>query len=229
VLDDSPVVLARARGPHGETVLRRRGDVTELVVDGVFAMDSEQTTTEAALATLPLDRLPAEATDLHVVVGGLGLGVTLRTLLDDPRVGRVDVVELDEALTLWVRDGLVPGARGLLDDPRVRLHVGDVGAVVPRYAPATLDAVLLDVDNGPDFLVHGDNAPLYEREYLGAAAATLRPGGVLAVWSADPSGELRDALTGVCGACEEVLLPVRRGRHRFEYAIYLGKRGGAAQ
>jgi spermidine synthase len=224
VLDDSPVVLARARGPHGETVLRRRGDVTELVVDGVFAMDTEQTTTEAALATLPLDRLPAEATGLHVVVGGLGLGVTVATLLDDPRVGRVDVVELDEALALWVRDGLVPGARGLLDDPRVRLHVGDVLSVVPRFARGTLDAVLLDVDNGPDFLVHGDNAAVYEREYLTDAAATLRPGGMLAIWSADPSGDLRNAMAEVCATSEEVLLPVRRGRHTFEYAIYLGKR-----
>jgi len=130
-------------------------------------------------------------------------------------------VELDEALTVWVREGLVPAARGLLDDPRVRLHVGDVAAYVPRFEG--LDAVLLDVDNGPDFLVHRANAALYEREFLGLAAAALRPGGVLAVWSADPSDVLLATMRDVCGSCEEVRLPVRRGRHEFTYAIYLGR------
>jgi spermidine synthase len=225
VTDDAPVVLARAEGPHGETVLRRRGEVTELVVDGVFAMDSAQTSTEAALATLALDRLAG--TRLRVCVGGLGLGVTARTLLDDPRVARVEVVELDAALVGWVRDGLVPDAAGLADDPRVRLHVGDVADVVPAFAPQSLDAVLLDVDNGPGFLVHGTNAGLYTRPFLAAAAHTLAAGGVLAVWSADPSPALLATVTDVCGACEEVLLPVRRGRHTFEYAVYLGVlRGG---
>ena len=219
-MDDAPVVIARADGPHGETVLRRRGDVTELVVDGVFAMDSAQTSTEAALATLALDRLAG--TGLRVCVGGLGLGVTALTLLGDPRVARVDVVELDAALVGWVRDGLVPGAEGLRDDARVRLRVGDVADVVPAYPPRSLDAVLVDVDNGPGFLVHGSNAGLYTPDFLAAAARTLTDDGVLAVWSADASPELLAVVTDVCGTCEEVLLPVRRGRHEFEYAIYLG-------
>ena len=216
-------MLARAEGPQGETVLRRRGDVTELVVNGVFAMDSEQTTTEAALATLALARLPPDG-PLRVCVGGLGLGVTARTLLADPRVARVDVVELDAALAGWVRAGLVPGAVGLLADPRVRLHVGDVAAVVPSLPAGGLDAVLLDVDNGPEFLVHDANAALYRREFLAAAAATLRAGGVLAVWSADPSPALAAALDAACGECEAVELPVRRGRHEFRYAVYLARR-----
>jgi spermidine synthase len=222
VTDDAPVVVARAEGPHGETVLRRRGAVTELVVDGVFAMDSEQTSTEAALATLALDRL--RGTRLRVCVGGLALGVTARTLLDDPRVARVDVVELDAALVGWVRDGLVPDAAGLTTDPRVTVHVGDVATVVPAFGPRSLDAVLLDVDNGPGFLVHGTNAGLYEAPFLAAAARTLTAGGVLAVWSADPSPALLATVTGVCGTGDEVLLPVRRGRHELEYAIYLGAR-----
>jgi spermidine synthase len=228
VVDESPVVLGRADGPHGETVLRRRGDVVELVVDGVFAMDSEQTSTEAALATLALERLPAgdDHHGLRVCVGGLGLGVTTLTLLADPRVARVDVVELDAVLAGWMRDGLVPGAETLLDDARVTLRVGDVATVVPALPAGSLDAVLLDVDNGPEFLVHGANAPLYEPRFLTAAAARLRPGGILAVWSADPSPELRTRLAAACGPCDEVLLPVRRGRHVFEYAVYLARRAG---
>jgi spermidine synthase len=227
MIDESPVVLARAEGPHGETVLRRRGDVTELVVNGVFAMDTEETTTEAALATLTLERLPGDG-PLRVCVGGLGLGVTARTLLADPRVGRLDVVELDAALAGWVRAGLVPGTEGLLADDRVRLHVGDVAAVVPTLGAAALDAVLLDVDNGPEFLVHDANAPLYEPGFLARAAGTLRAGGVLAVWSAEPSPALAAAMTAACGPCEEVTLPVRRGRHEFAYAVYLSRRVSTA-
>jgi len=225
MVDESPVVVARAYSPHGETVLRRRGDVTELVVNGVFAMDTEQTTTEAALATLALQRLPGSG-PLRVCVGGLGLGITACTLLADPRVARLDVVELDAALAGWVRSGLVPGAEGLLDDGRVRLHLGDVAAVVPALGAAVLDAVLLDVDNGPEFLVHDANAPLYEARFLAAAAGTLRAGGVLAVWSADPDPALAAAMAAACGPCEEVTLPVRRGRHEFVYAVYLARRAG---
>jgi hypothetical protein len=72
--------------------------------------------------------------------------------------------------------------------------------------------------------VHGDNAALYQGDYLTRAATTLRPGGLLAVWSADPGEGLAAALATSCGTCEEVRLPVRRGRHRFEYAIYLGRK-----
>ena len=211
--------LARATGPHGETVLRRRGDVVELVVNGVFAMDSAESSTEAALATLALDRLDGDA--LRVVVGGLGLGVTTATLLADPRVAAVDVVELDEALAGWVRDGLVPGAEGLLADERVSTHLGDVADLLPGLARA--DAILLDVDNGPDFLVHGHNERVYAPAFLTAAAGRLRDGGVLAVWCADPAPRLAGTLREACGETEEVLLPVTRGTRSFDYAVYLSR------
>ena len=222
-----PTVLGRAAGPHGETVLRRRGDVVELVVDGVFTMDTADTSTEAELARLTLDRLarsgPPPEDGWRVAVGGLGLGVTTRTLLADERIGRIELVELDVALAGWVRAGLVPGADGLLDEPRIRLHLGDVADVLPAMAAASLDAVLLDVDNGPDFLVHARNERIYGGGFLGTAANRLRPGGVLAVWSADPAPALHRLLDGLCGAgCEEVRLPVTRGRRSFEYAVYLG-------
>ena len=224
-----PTVLGRAAGPHGETVLRRRGDVVELVVDGTFTMDTADTSTEAELARLTLDRLarsgPAPEEGWRVAVGGLGLGVTTGTLLADGRVGRIELVELDVALAGWVRAGLVPGADGLLDDARVRLHLGDVADVLPAMAAGSLDAVLLDVDNGPDFLVHAGNARIYTGGFLGGVANRLRPGGVLAVWAADPAPALQEVLGRVCaGGCEEVRLPVTRGRRSFEYAVYLGTR-----
>ncbi|MBU4335574.1 MAG: hypothetical protein KJ548_03285 [Actinobacteria bacterium] len=225
--------IARAADDRGELALARRGDVLELVVDGVFAMDSTQPSTERALARLALDRLaPARQTaalqaagrasgpGLHVLVGGLGLGYTARTLLDDPAVAAIEVVELHPALVDWAHRGLLPQLAD--DDPRLTLTIGDVLDIVP--ARHGLDAVLLDVDNGPDFLVHQGNAAVYGSPFLAAAFGSLAPGGVLAIWSADRSPTLHRALTQLTGGCEEVLLEVARERRVFEYALYLVER-----
>lgn len=229
-MDDAPVVLARHRGERGELALRRRGDVLELVVDGVFAMDSAHTATEQALAELALARLDDRHDpdsdpddDLDIVVAGLGLGYTCRSLLDHPRVRRVRVIELHAVLVDWMRAGLVPGAELLADD-RLEVRIADVADAVPALAPASVDAVLLDVDNGPGFLVHADNARLYGWEFLAAAARALRPGGLLGIWSADPAPDLLPILDAACGPTEEVLLDVRRDGRQFRYAIYLARR-----
>lgn len=219
--DVRPVVLGRAADEHGEIVLARRDDVLELVVDGVFAMDTSQTSTEEALAALALARLAGNG--LHVLVGGLGLGFTTSTLLADPRVGRVDVVELHRALVEWVAQGLVPSAKGLLDDPRLAVTVADVVDVVPALPRGRLDALLLDVDNGPGFLTHPGNTAVYTPPFLVAAARALRRGGVLGVWSADATAELAVALERACGECEEILLEAHRDGRTFTYAVYLAR------
>jgi spermidine synthase len=221
---DRPVVVARAQEDTGEVVLRRRGEVVELIVDGVFAMDSAHTATEESLAALALERLDGHG--LRVVVGGLGLGYTTRRLLADPRVGEVLVVELHAALVEWTRAGLVPPADGLLDDPRVRVSVADVRDVVPRLPRGSVDAVLLDVDNGPGFLVHPANAAVYGRAFTESAVRAVRGGGVVGVWSADPAPDVAAALERACGRCDEVLLDVTRDGRTFTYAVYLGVRTG---
>jgi spermidine synthase len=222
------IEIARATDARGELALARRGEVLELVVDGVFAMDSAQTSSEQALARLALDRLAARSRSAtaptpgwRVLVGGLGLGYTARTLLDDPGVGAVEVVELHAALVDWAHHGLLPQLAD--DDLRLTLTVGDVLDVVP--ARHGLDAVLLDVDNGPDFLVHTGNAAVYGSPFLAAAFAALAPGGVLAIWSSDPSDPLKRVLDQVTGGCTEVLLDVPRGTRTFTYALYLAERG----
>lgn len=217
-------VVARASDERGEIALARRGDVTELIVNGAFAMDTVHTATERALATLALERLTG--TDLRVLVGGLGLGFTARALLDDPRVTRVEVVELHALLVEWARAGLVPPLAGLLDDPRIAVTVGDVLDVVPALPHGRLDAVLLDVDNGPGFLIHERNTEVYRGQFLAAAVRALVPGGMVAFWSADPSPELAEELAAVADATEAVTLDVERDGRAFTYTVYLGRRGG---
>jgi spermidine synthase len=219
--DLGPVTVARADTPHGEVALRRRGGVLELVVDGAFAMDTLDTSTEVALAGRALARHPSPH---RVLVGGLGLGMTARTVLADARVRRVDVVELAAPLVEWARSGSVPELGGL-EGERCTLHVADVLDVLAgRRGPAgPWDVVLLDVDNGPDFLVHQSNAALYSAPGLAAARAALRPGGLLVVWSSHVAPALRSALAGVAAPGETVdeeVLEVRREGRSFHYALY---------
>ena len=222
VIGDELRELGRASGEHGEVLLRRRGAVTELIVDGVFAMDDVDTSTERALATETLRRCAGDG--LRVLVGGLGLGWTAATVLAEPRVAEVVVVELQPALAGWAGAGLLPGLPRLPAD-RLRLHVADVADHLAG-SPAAWDAVLLDVDNGPAFLVHQSNAGLYSEPGLLTAVAALRPGGVLAIWSADPAPELADRLAAVPGTTdvEHLLLPVERDGRRFDHAIVLARR-----
>lgn len=225
-MTDRPAeVLARAVEPSGEVALRRRGEHLELVVDGRFAMDTVDTTTEHELAAAALGRLAGPG-PFTVLVAGLGLGFTAAAVLADPRVDRVEVVELSAAVVGWVRDGLVPATAGLLADPRLQVEVADVAGSVAGRAPASLDAVLLDVDNGPDFLIHDGNAALYDRPFLAAALRLLRPGGVLAVWSSHPSRVLAERLAGTGAAVEELLRTVERDGRRLDYALYLAGPAG---
>ncbi len=167
------------------------------------------------------------AKSLHVVVGGLGMAFTVRALLDDDRLGpsaRVSVVEIEPAVVAWNRGGLVPATAGTLDDPRVQVVVGDVAAVLAGMAGEGVDAVLLDVDNGPGFLVADSNAGLYAPEGLAVAAAPLRRGGVLAVWSAQAAPGLTRALEEAVGPAVVRHTPVVRGGRDLSYWVHLAHR-----
>lgn len=208
--------VARDETPRGSVALRRRGEVTELIVNGAFVMDTVDTSTEHLLASIALERTDPAA----VVVGGLGLGFTVRTLLTDDRVRQIDVVELESCVVDWVGAGLVPETADVLDDPRVRPHIADIRSWLPSRAEGTADAVLLDVDNGPGFLVHMANAEIYERPFLAEIARVLRPGGVLAVWSASRARELRRSLERQFESCDEKHEVVRREGRRLDYYLY---------
>ncbi len=220
------VEVARDSSPRGEVVLRARHEpdgsepVLELRVNGVFVMDTRETGTEQQLAAVAL----AEVADPRaVLVGGLGLGFTAHTVLADRRVERLVVVEVEESLVRWMRDGTVPHGPAYLADERVSVVTADVRQAVLEAADASYDLVLLDVDNGPGQLVHEGNAEVYAAGFLGSVADVLRPGGVLAVWSAAASPELADDLTAMFGAVTPVPMDVRLQGRAELYWLYLAR------
>lgn len=216
---DTPQTLARADSAVGEVALRARGVITELIVGGAFVMDTVDVSTEVELATGSLGRHHAPA---RVLIGGLGLGFTTAAVLADRRVEAVTVVEMAEPLVDWARDGLLPTD---LRDPRLRLEIGDVAGVLDR-SHDEWDLILLDVDNGPAFLVRPGNADLYSSEGVRAAYGALAPGGVLAIWSSHLAPELGALLREVGdredgGTVEEIVRTIEREGRQFEYATYL--------
>jgi spermidine synthase len=230
--DDARYVeLARATSERGEVVLRERreagteeGDgprVLELRVNGVFVMDTLETSTEGALAAAALAQVDEPRA---VLVGGLGLGFTAHEVLDDRRVERLVVVEIEEDLVRWMRDGTVPHGPAYLADERLTVVVADIRQAVAEAAPESYDLALLDVDNGPGFLVYDDNAEVYGTEFLRQVHRLLRPGGAVAVWSASEAPDLQDAITEVFGHATPVPLDVRLQARDEQYWLYLAHR-----
>lgn len=205
-------------GMSGPLVRRRDDGALELRVNGVFVMDDQETSSERALARAVLDQGAGE-----ILVGGLGLGFTLRELLAADDVRRVVVAELHPEIPGWMADGTIPGAE-LLADPRTELAIGDVRAVVTEQARASLDAIVLDVDNGPDFLVHDDNAAVYGSSFIEVCADRLRPDASLCIWSMAPSDQVMEALARTFVDVQETRIPVRLQSREEDYWILTGSR-----
>jgi spermidine synthase len=179
-------LLDRAQVPGGgELRLLRRGAEFSIKLDKNELMNSRLSATEQALATIGCATIRTRARP-HVLIGGLGMGFTLRAALAvlGPKA-RVTVAELVPAVVTWARGPLAKQSGDSLADPRVRIHVGDVGELI-RAGKAAYDAILLDVDNGPAGMTRKANDGLYDAKGLRAAFAALRAGGVLAVWSSKP-------------------------------------------
>jgi spermidine synthase len=203
-----------------EVTLRRRDDGTvELRVNGVFVMDDVETSSERLLAHHVLD-----AGARRILVGGLGLGYTARELLADADVEHVVVAELHREIVDWMRDATIPGA-DLLADPRLEIVVGDVRDVVTDQPPGSLDAIVLDVDNGPDFLVHDANRGLYRSAFVATCARRIRPDGMLAVWSMSDSESLRRAMSEHLMDVRSFPVPVVLQGRNESYWVTTGRRG----
>jgi spermidine synthase len=221
VSDDAPTeVVARAETERGEVVVRRRTDeVLELRVNGVFVMDTAQTGTERLLARATLEQVERPR---RVLVGGLGLGFTVRELVADEGVEQVVVAEIEPAVVDWMRAGVLPGG-DLVTDPRVHVQVGDVRAAVARAPSQGYDVVLLDVDNGPDFLVYDANAEVYGERFLAECRRVLDDHGALTVWSSTRSDVLADALRTVFGTVEVTSFDVDLQGRTEQYWLFTSK------
>jgi spermidine synthase len=187
--------------PMGLLTLRRRKELTlgidvyEIKLDDDFLMSSVFTVAEIALANLGLAELSEPEVD--VVVGGLGLGYTARTVLEHPEVREVLTVETLQEVIDWHQQGLLPLGEQLTSDPRCRFVHGDFFEMSasrfrgfdPENRGRRFHAILLDVDHSPRDVLHPSHAPFYEPDGLRRLASHLHPGGVFALWSTDPPDE----------------------------------------
>ncbi|NIJ21615.1 spermidine synthase [Sphingomonas naasensis] len=216
-------LIDTAEVPGGDPLrLFRRGRDFMIVLDRNELMSSRMSGSEEALADMTIDRLPLSAP--HLLIGGYGMGFTLRAALR--RLGadaRIAVAELVPKIIDWAKGPMAELAAGCLDDPRVAVVLDDVGAVIAR-GQGRYDAILLDVDNGPDGLTRPGNDGLYSMRGLAAAKAALRPGGVLAVWSAAPDNAFARRLREAGFAVEEVGVKARSNGKGPRHVIWFATR-----
>ncbi len=189
----------------------RRGSEVCIFLGTIELMNSRRGSSEAALATLACARLH-ETSQPRLLIGGLGMGFTLRAALAAlGPAAEIVVAELVPAVVEWARGPMAELFAGCLDDPRVRVVEGDVAARI-RAGVGRWDAILLDVDNGPDGLTHAGNDALYGARGLGQARRALRPGGLLAIWSVAPDVAFAARMTKAGFEVEEIPVRAHAGR-----------------
>ena len=218
-------LVAVAEVPGGQPLrLVRRGGDHMILLDRNELMSSRMSGSEALLGTMTLDRLRGTAP--RMLIGGYGMGFTLRAVL--ARVGkqaRVTVAELVPEIVDWARGPMAAMTGGCLDDPRVELRIEDVARLIAAPG-AGWDAILLDVDNGPDGVVRAANNGLYSAAGLERARRALTPGGVLAIWSAGSDAAFTRRLKTAGFQVEEVQVRARENGKGPIHTIWFAKGSG---
>ncbi len=213
------IELGRAATPQGdELVLRRRGDAYDIRFNGWEAMSSRSARSENALARLACQEFGKEPR--RILIGGLGMGYTLRAALDLAADARIVVCELVPAVVDWVRGPLAHLAEQPLGDPRVEIIVGDVAELLDAERDS-FDIILLDTDNGPDSVLRQANQSLYGRDGVALVSQALTPGGIVGVWSADRSAAFEETLSMSDARWRRVEIDARGDGRGPEHSLYL--------
>jgi spermidine synthase len=203
--------------------LMQRGDEFVIMAGTTPLMNSRMSGSEEDLATLSWARIAGRANP-HVLIGGLGMGFTLRAALAAmPADVRITVVEIVPEIVGWAKGPLAHIFAGCLDDLRVTIEIADVGRVIGAHK-TSYDAILLDVDNGPEGLSRDGNDRLYSLAGLSKSHAALKPGGVLAVWSAHPDAKFTRRLGETGFKVEEIAVRERHGKKGARHTIWMATR-----
>jgi spermidine synthase len=220
LLDTAPIP-----GGDGELRLMQRGTEFSIRLGQNELMNSRLSGSEEALATITCERLRSRKAP-RILIGGLGMGFTLRAALAVlPANAGVVVVELVPAVVKWARGPMAAVFGDSLTDARVTIREADVGHVMKSARPG-FDAILLDVDNGPEGLTRDSNDVLYDLQGLGAARTALRPGGVLAVWAARPDLKFSQRLRKAGFDVDEVAVRANKSRAGAKHTIWIATRDG---
>ncbi len=216
-------LIGIAKVPGGDELrLFRRQDDFMIVLGGNELMSSRVRGSEEALALMTCERLQDRKAP-HFLIGGYGMGFTLRAALADlGPSARVTVAELVPEIIDWARGPMAALTAGCLDDPRVQLVSGDVAAAIGA-ARNGCDAILLDVDNGPDGLTRAANDQIYASRGLAAAKAALKPNGILAIWSAAPDTAFSRRLKQAGFAVEEASVRARSNGKGARHVIWFAR------
>jgi spermidine synthase len=223
VIPWSLIDTARVPGENAELRLMRRGAEFSIRLGQNELMNSRLGGSEEALATMACEKIRARKRP-RLLIGGLGMGFTLRAALAVLGIeARIVVAELVPAVTAWARGPMADVFGNSLTDPRVLVRDADVGEVI-RHEPSAFDAILLDVDNGPAGLTRPANDGLYDLAGLSAARAALHPGGVLAVWSCGPDASFTGRLHKAGFDADEVRVRANGARGGARHVIWIATR-----
>jgi len=216
---------AAVPGGDGELRLMQRGHEFSIFAGPIELMSSRLSGSEEALASMTCSRVK-DRPKPHVLIGGLGMGFTLRKALAElGKDATVTVAELIPEVVAWAREPLAHIHGTSLSDPRVTIFEGDVGALITGIQ-ARYDAILLDVDNGPVGLMRAANDDLYDAYGLGEAHKALKPGGILAVWSATPDIAFEKRLRSAGYRVEDHRVRASSGGGGARHVIWLGTKVG---
>jgi spermidine synthase len=217
---------SRVPGADIELRLMRRGEEFSMMLGQNELMNSRLSGSEEALATLTCKKIEAVKRP-HLLVGGLGMGFTLRAALAVlGRDAQVTVAELVPAVIAWARGPMAELFGDSLTDPRASIREADVVDVI-KTSPSAFDAILLDVDNGPEALIRKANDALYDRNGLHAIRGALRPGGILAVWSSGPNIAFTKRLRAADFDVNEVGVRATTKRSGAHHLIWFATKSGA--